>query len=327
MLTRVVKNALSTAAKPPFRSRGCLRARRLGRDAAITRAATTSAIQPASVDDTDLIAFFDQPYAPQKLASPTGLFGHHMLTTPSAFVALADSTLRRAQLLTDRILRARESRDELFRVVKNLDRLSDMLCSVIDLAELLRNAHPDQAWIQSADEVYEKLCEFMNVLNTNVGLYEEVVKSLNREAYQTALIFWRDFEKSGINLPPTQRERFVSLSTEILVLGRQFLNETSAPRPPARIQWSELQGVKDLGMGARLRLQAQVTKRDLLVYPGSLQAQMIMRSAPAEEARRKVYMAANSSTPEQVDLLERLLRARGELARLVGKESYAHMTL
>ena len=280
-----------------------------------------------------------------------------MLTTPSAFVALADSTLRRAQLLTDRILRARESRDELFKVVKNLDRLSDMLCSVIDLAELLRNAHPDHAWIQSAEEVYEKLCEFMNVLNTNIGLYEvrmtcilstvcfakaclicvqmlrdvladeEVVKSLSPEAYQTALIFWRDFEKSGIDLPPTQRERFVSLSTEILVLGRQFLNEATAPQPPARIQWSELQGVKDLGMGARLRLQAQVTKRDLLVYPGSLQAQMIMRSAPAEEARRKVYIAANSSTHEQIELLERLLRARGELARLVGKESFAHMTL
>ncbi len=153
------------------------------------------------------------------------------------------------------------------------------------------------------------------------------MKSLSPEAYQTALIFWRDFEKSGINLPPPERERFVTLSTEILVLGRQFLNETVAARPPARIQWSELQGVRDLGMGARLRLQAQVTKRDLLVYPGSLQAQMIMRSAPAEEARRKVYMAANSSTPDQIDLLERLLRTRGELARLVGKESFAQMTL
>lgn len=156
---------------------------------------------------------------------------------------------------------------------------------------------------------------------------EEVVSSLGPEAYQTALIFWRDFEKSGIDLPPSQRDRFVSLSTEILVLGRQFLNETMAARPPARIQWSELQDVKDLGMGARLRLQARVTKRDLLVYPGSLQAQMIMRSAPAEEARRKVYMAANSSTAEQIDLLERLLRARGELARLVGKESFADMAL
>jgi intermediate peptidase len=46
------------------------------------------------------------------------------------------------------------------------------LCSVIDLAELVRNAHPDVEWVQSANEAYEQLCEYMNVLNTNVGLYE-----------------------------------------------------------------------------------------------------------------------------------------------------------
>ncbi|OJT10061.1 Mitochondrial intermediate peptidase [Trametes pubescens] len=338
MLAKAARHAFPRPPLRPIRFRGCLYAEQGSRRAAssFSRSATTSAVQPASVDDTNLIAFFDYPQAPQKVTAPTGIFGHRILTTPAAFNALADSTLRRAHLLTERILRARESRDELFRVVKNLDRLSDMLCGIIDLAELLRNAHPDPVWVQNADDVYEKLCEFMNVLNTNVGLYDvlgvvlsdqEVVKSLSREAYQTALIFWRDFEKSGIHLPPAQRERFVALSTEILVLGRQFLNETAAPRPPARIKYSELQGVKDLGMGARLRLQAQVTKRDLLVYPGSLQAQMIMRSAPAEEPRRKVYLAANSSTPEQIELLERLLRARGEIARLVGKESFAHMTL
>jgi len=55
-------------------------------------------------------------------------------------------------------------------VVKNLDRLSDMLCGVIDLAELVRNAHPDRAWVEAANNAYEALCEFMNVLNTHVGL-------------------------------------------------------------------------------------------------------------------------------------------------------------
>ena len=151
------------------------------------------------------------------------------------------------------------------------------------------------------------------------------MNSLGPEARETARIFWRDFEKSGINLPPEQRSQFVSLSTEILTLGRQFLNETAAARPPAVIKPSELKGLKDKTMGARLRLQARF--RDLVVYPGSLQAQMIMHSAPEEEPRRKVYMAANSSTREQIDLLESLLRARGQLARLVGKESFAHMSL
>ncbi len=58
------------------------------------------------------------------------------------------------------------------KVVKNLDRLSDMLCGIIDLSELVRHAHPDKAWVDAANHAYETLCEFMNVLNTHVGLYE-----------------------------------------------------------------------------------------------------------------------------------------------------------
>lgn len=121
----------------------------------------------------DFLSFFDRP--PHRVSwsrSPTGLFGQPSLVSPSSFQNLALATLVRAKLLTERIVRARESRDELFKVVKNLDRLSDMLCSVIDLAELVRNAHPDPEWVDSANEAYEQLCEYMNVLNTNVGLYE-----------------------------------------------------------------------------------------------------------------------------------------------------------
>jgi intermediate peptidase len=154
-----------------------------------------------------------------------------------------------------------------------------------------------------------------------------LVKSLGPEEYQTALIFWRDFEKSAINLPPEQRQKFVSLSSEILSLGREFLENASTPRPPALIQPEHLAGIKDKGMGIRLQLQAHFTKRELLVYPGSLQAQMIMRSAPDEEPRRRLYVASNSSAEKDINTLEGLLRARAELARLVGRQSFAHMTL
>ena len=121
----------------------------------------------------DFVSAFDNPgHRPSWSISPTGLFGQPALVSPSSFHNLAVATLIRAQLLTERIVRARQSRDELLKAVKNLDRLSDMLCSVIDLAELVRNAHPDPEWVKSANEAYEQLCEYMNVLNTNVGLYE-----------------------------------------------------------------------------------------------------------------------------------------------------------
>ncbi len=125
-----------------------------------------------NTNSNDFVSFDHLPHRPSWSRSSTGLFGQPSLVSPSSFQNLARATLIRAQLLTERIVRARQSRDELFKVVKNLDRLSDMLCSVIDLAELVRNAHPDPEWVKSANEAYEQLCEYMNVLNTNVGLYE-----------------------------------------------------------------------------------------------------------------------------------------------------------
>ncbi|KAF8846029.1 mitochondrial intermediate peptidase [Paxillus ammoniavirescens] len=334
MIARIAGNALRRVPRPIHRFRGCLRAQALRTH----RHASTLVTIPPSSDDSELVSLFDQPQfdRPSRPLSLAGIFQHPQLTTPTAFSALADSTLVRAQLLTERILRARESRSELFKVVKNLDRLSDLLCGVIDLAELLRNAHPDSQWVQCANDSYEKLCEYMNVLNTHVGLYEvlravlhdaEIVESLSQEAYQTALIFWRDFEKSAIKLPPEQRERFVSLSSEILSLGHEFVTQASASRPPAIIEPSELDGLKDQGMGARLRRQAWSTQKNLLVYPGSHQAYMIMTSAPKESPRQKLYMAAHTSNERQIECLEQLLHARAELARLVGWDSYAGMTL
>ena len=157
--------------KPPpvLKFLDCLHARNHA-----VRSLSTHSVLPASADDIALVSLFDQPKLAfkQNPLSPTGLFCHPEMTNPWALMSLAEATLVRAKLLTERILRARQSREELLRVVKNLDRLSDMLCGVIDLAELIRNAHPDETWVEAANTAYESLCEFMNVLNTHVGLYE-----------------------------------------------------------------------------------------------------------------------------------------------------------
>ena len=192
MFVRSAKKALaSIPSRHKFRFRGCLL---FQKDARHVRALATQVQHhiPASVDDKALVAVFDNPNSSFR-SSPfaaTGLFGHPSLTHPASLISLADATLIRAQLLTDRVLRARESRSELLKVVKNLDRLSDMLCGVIDLAELVRNAHPDRLWVDAANQAYETLCEFMNVLNTHVGLYE-VRRLLTPLPYSTILFYFR----------------------------------------------------------------------------------------------------------------------------------------
>lgn len=128
-----------------------------------------------------------------RAASSTGLFGQPSLTSPSAFLPLARRTTLRAKVIVNRMCAERpppqsleEAEIAFLTMVKNLDRLSDLLCGVIDLAELVRNVHPDQAWNEGANEAYEELCEYMNELNTHVGLYE--VSSHGSERFSLSLM-------------------------------------------------------------------------------------------------------------------------------------------
>lgn len=165
----------------------------------------------------------------------------------------------------------------------------------------------------------------MQVLSS-VFTDQEVLQSLSQEAYYTAMVFIRDFDKSAINLSLERRERFVSLSSEIMMLSQQFQREAVNPRPPVPIPRTEIAGV--IGSSKfRIPLRSGLGKDTVLIYPGSVQAQLIMQSPSAEAARRTLYIATHSSTHAQIGVLEQLLRARGELARVVGHESFAHTTL
>jgi hypothetical protein len=140
---------------------------------------------PVTPTDTALHQAFDAPsssYTSSPSSStvvPTGLFGQPSLLHPSDFPTLATRTTLRAKVLVERLCRPTPPPQNLeqaeiafLAMVKNLDRLSDLLCGVIDLAELVRNVHPEPEWVEGANEAYEQLCEYMNELNTHVGLYE-----------------------------------------------------------------------------------------------------------------------------------------------------------
>ena len=133
--------------------------------------------RPALEVSNDLRVFLDDPKATIPSSStaiaPTGLFMHSNLRQPEDFISLALSTIHRAKAIVQRISNARSSGpSEMRNVVRNFDRLSDVLCSVIDLAELIRHTHPDPSWVAASNDAYEKLCSYMNTLNTHTGLYE-----------------------------------------------------------------------------------------------------------------------------------------------------------
>ncbi|KAG0150315.1 hypothetical protein CROQUDRAFT_652507 [Cronartium quercuum f. sp. fusiforme G11] len=297
---------------------------------------------------------FDCPSLSPSMAStsaslkPTGIFDYPELKTPDNLLSVAKKTVRRSTLIVNRICHsfsphlasahpAQPSLDPttaFVRCVGMFDRLSDGLCRVIDLAELLRNLHPDPDWSHAADEAHDLLCRYMNTLNTHRELYSSLDAALNRvpNAHQdpslfatrtVALQFLRDFRRHGIHLPIDARARLVDLSDRMLVLGRAFFSGTTHASDLVQLSRSEASA---LGSSFAHRLQFDSHDK-ALVDPMDWEGFVLLRQHPQEDVRRRIWMAQNASTEEQVDLLDTLLRTRYDFARLTGKANWAEVAL
>ncbi|SCV72935.1 BQ2448_6860 [Microbotryum intermedium] len=308
-----------------------------------------------STHNTPLHQLFDVPLTsytscPSSTSTPTGLFLQPLLTTPSSLPLLAHRTTLRAQVLVQRICDPStytqpqdlpQAEKAFLSMVKDLDRLSDLLCGVIDLAELVRNVHPEHEWSKKANQAYEGLCAYMNELNTHVGLYQGL-KSLHSllppstpskcpqlfAAYAVATPFLRDFEKSGIHLPSLQRTRFVDLSTEILQLGRRFLINAGEPRQGVKVGFNEVEQGFGKGFASRILGEEAEAKGYGIVDPISWEGRVLARQHPSSDLRKRIYLATHQA-PDQSHLntLDDLLIKRGELARLVGRDSWGQTVL
>ncbi|CCX34344.1 hypothetical protein FPQ18DRAFT_275250 [Pyronema domesticum] len=291
----------------------------------------------AAADDKTLREIFDNGKAwdqfRHKLRDPnvprTGLFHNKDLTSPSGIRHYAERTLVKAKQLVTKICSA-QTHDELAMVVQDLDRLSDLLCRVIDMADFVRASHPDQRIIYAAHNAYGAMFEYMQVLNTTTGLYEslkkvletpEVLSRLNQEEKVVANILYADFEKSGINLPANVRNRWVKLMSEIADLGSQFANGVKPAEEYVEFSSYELKGMDPVvarSLADRGRIRIPTT---------GMTTSHALRTVEDPMARKKLYIASHTSHPSQIHTLEQLLKKRAELATLVGRESFSHLTL
>ena len=259
----------------------------------------------------------------------TGLFQNQFLKHPSGFQAFASTTLARCQGLVAKVLAA-SSLEEYRAVPGNLDRLSDSLCRVLDLSDFVRSTHPDSRFKVAADGAYQMLYEYMNVLNTTPGLHEQlkracadsnVIGTWGDEQKSVAQILLKDFSRSAIHLPQDQRQRFVTLSSEISRLGTAFVSEMAPAKSTIVLDSSRIRGMSPNIVGQLSDRRGRVH----LPTSGSVAA-LALRSIEDEATRKEIYMAGRISGTRQIRALESLMQHRAELAKLSGYQSYAEMS-
>ncbi|PKS10539.1 hypothetical protein jhhlp_002293 [Lomentospora prolificans] len=258
-----------------------------------------------------------------------GLFKNRYLTRPEGFQVFAYHNLQRASVLVDRILNA-STIEEYRQVVRNLDRLSDLLCRVLDLCDFVRMTHPDHRYQTAANDAWSIVYQYMNQLNTTTGLNDQLCKAMDtpevtagwsEEEMIVAKTLRIDFEKSGVHLPENVRSKFVDLSQQISEVGSEFIG-TMAPEK----YYVQLPAAKFTGL--RPDILASNT-RGGYVRLGSVDGTTTaaLRSVLDEDVRKALYLASNTASRQTIALLEEMLRLRGELANLTGFESFAHQNM
>ncbi|KAI9832814.1 MAG: Mitochondrial intermediate peptidase [Phylliscum demangeonii] len=325
-----VRAAFSTATKTPP-ARLIKRASRAAYPGHFLVSASYS--QTSSTKDDDVLRkVFDSPsfwktYG--QASGRTGLFQNVYLQKAEGFKAFASDALAKAKRLVRKIQLISDL-DGYKGVVRDLDRLSDLLCRVIDLCDFVQTIHPDAQVRRAATPAYAAMFEYMNVLNTTSDLYHqlkkamdtpEVVDSWSEEEKITAQILMRDFSRSAIDLPPGQREEFVRLSNQVNRVGYEFVSKVA----PAKA-YLELPARKVPELNPTPAKLFQRRRNHVLSTSGP-ETTMALRSVRDEEVRKQIYVASRAAHGRQIRRLEELLELRAELAKLSGFRTYADMAL
>lgn len=263
------------------------------------------------------------------LSKRTGLVQNQYLTSPEGFREFANASLQKCQKIVAKVLAA-STLEEYRSMARDLDRLSDLLCRVIDLSDFMRSIHPDRQVQEAATQAYALMFEYMNVLNTTTGLNEQIKKAAadpqvteqwTESEKMVAQILIKDFSNSAIHLPPNERQRFVNLSNDISQLGSDFVNGGEPAKSHVTVSKNSLRGLDPVVV----QQLGRWTKASIPTV--GMVPRLVLRSVHDEETRKEVYLATRTSSKKQIHRLEELLLKRAELAKLSGYSSFAHMTL
>lgn len=259
----------------------------------------------------------------------SGLLGNQLLTSPQGFQKFAEVSVAQCKRLVDRTLAA-STPDEYKAIPRDLDRLSDLLCRVIDLSDFIRNIHPSEDVVAAATASYSLTYQYMNELNTTIGLNQQLKKAWdmpevreqwNEEEKMVAQLLIKDFAKSGIDLPDKQRQEFVSLSNEIAQVGTDFANQMDHAREHVTFSIQQLNGIDPT------MVQGRNPSERVSVPVHSPPSNDIMKSANDSSTRKAMYIGERTASKRTIARLEQLILTRAQLAQLTGYSNYAQMAL
>ena len=268
-----------------------------------------------------------------------GLFSLPNLHKPQDFLSLANVAMGDCNSLREIIRNSLETSNLSPRETLHvLDDISNTICSVIDASELCRSVHSSPQWRQAASTAFQMLSEYIAELNADVSLYESLVPitsnptimlSLSEEERRMAFMLQKEFESNAIHLSDEGRAEvqqlngFVvqleSMFTENLVHHKSFdvqqpLTDDVYRTIPKHIIQQNITQSNSSNDSVTLTTEPHI-------------ANSLLKYSSSSSLRKEVYMEQNTVCPQNLEVLDALIKQRHEMAVKMGYPSYGHYFL
>ncbi len=271
------------------------------------------------------------------------LFGVTMLVSSGNGLPVADDTPFFANIHTandftkrqnERLTRAQQLLDELVAVkekhsVDNTLKLYDNILVELDAAAsqagLIEQVHPDSAMRATSEKIVQQVSAFSTELSLNRTVYDALL-AMNLGSANTETKFYvektlRSFRLSGVDKDEAIRKKVKELNDELVLIGQDFSrNIREDVRTVYANNVAELDGLPQ-DFIALHKPEADGKIKLTINYPDAIP---VFTYAKSEDLRKRLYMEYNNRAfPKNIDVLNKLIAKRYELAQLLGFPNYA----
>ena len=246
------------------------------------------------------------------------------ITDAASLTRVVDARVTRARQLLDAMLAVTGQRT-VANTLEPYDELLGELFTAGGQVGVMAELHPDAATRETAEELERSVNALLDGIPLRTDVYEALKAVDVRRADADTRYFvtreLRDFTRSGVDKPEATRARIKELRDQLTQAMTEFArNIREGSRTITGITAAQLDGLpKDFI--ARHTPDASGT---VTLTTNAADQRPVLMYATSDDLRRRMLVATyNVAAPENVAVLERILRVRGELARLFGYRNWA----
>jgi thimet oligopeptidase len=256
-----------------------------------------------------------------------------MNTSKSFFTGIAsagdlsgkfDSHLNNARTAMEQLLAVSGDR-----TVANTLTFYDQILTELDAAgsqaNLMENVHPEEQMRTTSEQFSQKVSAFGSELSLNRGIYDALT-AVDISGADAATIFFvqktlRDFRLAGVDKDEATRNAIKKIREELVLISQEFSrNIREDKRSVTIMDVNELEGLPQ----DYIDRHKPNEKGEIILTTDYPDAVPVLTYAKSDTLRKRMYMEFNNRAyPKNMEVLDRLIAKRHELARLLGFENFA----